>query len=454
MSDASFVHTPFLYAVLDTRDRFDDRALAERCRELTFAWSRWSYAGAILEDSDPQRLLARAADQGARYCLVQACGHLVVETLRPKGADAPELVDVLRRALGDDAWLVGRRLAPDTVHDACWLVDLDRWHAHGRPRLVRVGDSPQLMAETAEGATHAGIADAPEDALRCSRDLEPHRPSHADALRASPGTVDASTLERPLGEFVTSLARTLDQCQRGVFIWNLETYDDIVVADPEPLASLACVAAGFKPDAILRRHGFTDATELTFFDYSADALAFRRMLVEQWDGRDLPGFLWPRLQPGATHYWLRSTARGEAPARDELDRLWSRELDDWGGADAFAAHWRATRVLRHRYVEVDVLRAPERAIGTPPPGPAAVWWSNAFSSVHALWHLRHAEREAAFARWIDAIAQRAPQAWLLGADANNSPVGGIRAGDYAPRLAGWRGGIHEPLRIGDAAIRF
>lgn len=439
----------FVYAILDTRDRFDDSALAERCRELTFAWSRWSYAGPIIEDSDPDRLLARAAESGARHCLVQACGHLVVETLRPKGADAPELVDVLARALGEDGWLIGRKLAADTVHDACWLVDLERWHALGRPRLSRVGDTPQLMA-----ATDDGIIDAPVDALRCSRDLEPHRPSHAGALHATPGTVDTTTLERPLGDFVASLARTLDQCQRGVFIWNLETYDDIRVDDPRPLASLSCVAAGFKPDAILRRHGFTDDTELTFFDYSADALAFRRMLVEQWDGRDLPGFLWPRLQPGATHYWLSSTARGDAPARDELDRLWARELDDWGGADAFAAHWRATRVLRHRYVEVDLLRAPERAIGTPPPGPAAVWWSNAFSSVHALWHLRHAEREGAYARWIDAIARHAPHAWLLGADANNSPVGGIRADDYARRLAAWRGGIHEPLRIGDAAIRF
>ncbi|HEY1137766.1 MAG TPA: hypothetical protein VGE64_09765 [Xanthomonadaceae bacterium] len=444
MNDASFV-----YAVLDTRDRFDDRALAERCRELTFAWSRWSYAGPILEDRDPHRLLARAAERGTRYCLVQACGHLVVERLRPKGAEAPELVDVLIRALGDEAWLVGRRLAEDTVHESCWLVDLERWQARGRPRLARIGDSQQLMSASSDG-----IADAPDDALRCSRDLEPHRPSHAQALRASPGSVDASTLERPLGEFVASLARTLDQSQRGVFIWNLESYDDIVVADPEPLASLACVAAGFKPDAILRRHGFTDTTELTFFDYSADALAFRRMLVEQWDGRDLSGFLWPRLQPDATHYWLSSTARGDAPAREELERLWARELDDWGGGEAFAAHWRATRGLRHRYVEVDLLGAPERAIGSPPPGPAAVWWSNAFSSVHALWHLRHAEREAAFARWIDAIAQRAPQAWLLGADANNSPVGGIRAIDYAQRLADWRGGIHEPLRIGDAAIRF
>jgi hypothetical protein len=94
---------------------------------------------------------------------------------------------------------------------------------------------------------------------------------------------------------------------------------------------------------------------------------------------------------------------------------------------------------------------------TPAPadGPALVWWSNAFSSVHALWHLRHAERMHAFSRWIDVIAERCPQAWLLGADANNCPVGGIQAAAYAGLLSAWRGGMHEPLPgSATATIRF
>ena len=98
----------FIYGVLDVRDRLRDAALGERCRELTFAWSRWSYAGSMVEHSDPDQLLALAAERGVRYCLVQACGHLVIETLRPKGAAAPELVELLIAALGDDAWQIGR----------------------------------------------------------------------------------------------------------------------------------------------------------------------------------------------------------------------------------------------------------------------------------------------------------------------------------------------------------
>lgn len=448
----------FVYGVLDVRDRLHDATLGERCRELTFAWSRWSYAGSMIEHSDPDQLLALATERGVRYCLVQACGHLVIETLRPKGAAAPELVELLIAALGDDAWLVGRKVSANSIHDACWLVDLQRWQARGRPHLSHDAQQPWLSLATGDG-----IADSPAQALLRGRDLEPQREAHAQALCQSPAQVDTTQLQPPLGEFVASLARTLDQCQRGVFIWNLEPYDDVHVEDThvkqaQPLRALYCVAAGFKPNAILRSHGYTADTEVVFFDYSGEALAFRRLLIEHWDGYDLPSFLLPRLNPAETHYWLRSTARGQMPERDELvgefDQLWARELEDWGGADAFAEQWNATRRLRHRFVEVDLLQAPEIALGTPPEGPALVWWSNAFSSVHALWNLRHAERLHAFSRWIEVIAERCPQAWLLGADANNCPVGGIQAAAYASLLSAWQGGLHEPLPASARAMRF
>jgi len=138
---------------------------------------------------------------------------------------------------------------------------------------------------------------------------------------------------------------------------------------------------------------------------------------------------------------------------DGLGQWWGAGLQDWGGAEAFAEQWNATRRLRPRFVEVDLLQAPETALGTPSDGPSLVWWSNAFSSVHALWHLRHAERLHAFSRWIEVIAERCPQAWLLGADANNCPVGGIQAAAYANLLSAWQGGLHEPLPPSPTAIR-
>lgn len=440
---------PFVYGVLDVRDRVADRDLADRCRELTFAWSRWSYPGAIVEHADPHALVALAAERGARHVFVQASGHLVVETLRPKDAQAPELVQLLIGALGDDDWLVGRRDGEHAIGDDCWLVDVERWHARGRPRLTRDANAPRIVVD----ASH-GVAAFPDAALALGRNLAPERDAHADALRGEPDAVQGDALAPEVAAFVASIARTLDRSQRGVFVWNLEGYDDLDFAEPEPLAALYTVAAGFKPDAILRACGHRDDARIVFMDYSDSALAFRRDLVEHWNGRDLPAFLWPRLAPGDVHYWLRSTVHGGAPSRDELDTLWARELADWGGADAFAEHWARTRRLDHRYVRVDLMHAPEAAAATMTHEPTAVWWSNAFSSVYALWHWRYAERAQAYARWIEAIARHCPDALLIGADIDNTAVAGNRAGAYAARLAAWRGGMHEPLRASAATLRF
>lgn len=439
-------------ARLDHLDHRDGAELGERCRELTFAWTRWSWAGRVLEDSDPERLLSRAVECGARYCFVQAAGHLVVERLRPKAAQLPELVDVLIAGLGEHGWLIGRLqpghgLGP-CLRDSCWLVDLERWSARGRPQLRRTSDQrPVLIAALGDG-----VVEFPASARALSRELEPERPAHAAALRGQP--VDPLALTPAVADFVASIDRTLDRSRRGVFVWNVEPYDDLDALDDDgPLATLHTVAAGFKPNAILRKRGFQSTTEIVFFDYSRAALDFRRRLVEAWDGHDLPAFVSSTLSDGA-HYWLRSTVDDEPPARDELETLWARELDDWGGAREFAAHWAATRRLRHHFVHVDLVRAPEPALATAPRAPALVWWSNAFSSVDALWTLRRGARVEAFSRWLEALAACCPDAWLLGADVDNAPIANIRAADYLARSRAWQGGIHEPLRCTSAALRF
>lgn len=443
-----------VYGVLDTRDRIADPGAAERCRELTFAWSRWSYAGTIVEHTEPVALLAAAAATGAQHCLVQATGHLLVERLRPKGAPAPELVALLVQTLAEHegAWVVGRPAGPGVLRESCWLVDLDRWHARGRPALVRAAVDPVLRVE----AGGDGLAPFPAAAVELSRELLPELPALAAALCRPPRETDPSSLTPELAAFLASIARTLDRSRRGVFVWNLEGYDDIELVDHEPIDALHAVAAGFKPHAILRACGFHPATRVVLMDYSAEALAFRRMLHEHWDGRDLPGFLWPRLTAGSgrAHYWLRSTVDDGPPAREELERLWASELEDWGGVAAFADCWDRIRRLPHRFVEVDLLRSPEQAIPTPVDGPSVTWWSNAFSSVHAIWHLDHHQRQQAFAAWIAVLAARCPRTWLLGADANNVPVSGVRVVDHAARLAAWTGGMHRPLRSGDHDFRF
>src|SRR4029079_12982857 len=94
-------------------------------------------------------------------------------------------------------------------------------------------------------------------------------------------------------EFLDVIARQTGNAQRGVFLWNIEPYADVVSddADRPRTATLYAVAAGFKPNAILQAHGFDAGTQVVFFDYSERALAIRRHIVEQWNGEDFPGLV-------------------------------------------------------------------------------------------------------------------------------------------------------------------
>src|SRR5690606_3626020 len=86
----------------------------------------------------------------------------------------------------------------------------------------------------------------------------------------------------------------LQHCRSGVFLWNIESYGDIRESEPgspeHKIRNLYCVAAGFKPNMLLQRHGFEEKACITFFDYSNQALNVRRKLMEAWDGLDYPDF--------------------------------------------------------------------------------------------------------------------------------------------------------------------
>ena len=59
----------------------------------------------------------------------------------------------------------------------------------------------------------------------------------------------------------------------------------------EPIKKLYSVAASFKPNMIFIKFGFYDDTEVVFYDYSKQALAFKKLLLTEWDGEDYPSFI-------------------------------------------------------------------------------------------------------------------------------------------------------------------
>lgn len=425
--------TGLAYGLVDRRAELP-QALGTWCHDATLSWTRWSHGGPVWVDPDPNRLLAHGVAQGAGALLLQHTGHVLVEAIRPKGR-ALDLGPHLARQL-QGALAVG--------HPGCVLVDLVRWCALDRPRLT-----------WDQGRFERGVVRPldPETARSCV-DLDP-----VGAPSALQAAIDGAprALSAPAERFFADTERRVTRCPRGVFVFNIEGYDDVdALTSDAPLDTLVSVAAGFKPLRILHRLGFSAHTRVVLADYSAPALALHRALVQTWSGRDLPDHLRALHADGhldGAHLYLRSTDAGGPIDWDELQGHWHRELDEWGGADAFAQAWRAARALPTQWLHADLVNAPAPVLDLlQPHGHHAIWWSNAFFSIVGLWRMSARQRQQVFAAWIDALADRAPELLLLGADHHNQTLSGLRAAHVRARLDAC-GDLAHPRALSSVRVR-
>jgi hypothetical protein len=365
-----------------------------RARDLTVSWLRWGYFGDILEDSNVDAILQRAEQAGYEYCFVQGSGHIVTEHASPNGGKSRSFFEALPE------WIAGNSFCMAGLADRCLLVDLAAWRNLGRPSAATLpvtNFAPELSAHLI--------------------DLEP------DLSAAGP--------------FLQSLDDLCAKATRGVFVLNYESYSDVEETPPgfrSPLSALYCVAAGLKPNRILETHGFDERTRMVFFDYSSQALAFRRLLHEEWDGRDYPRFLrtvFSRMPASGTHYYLWPGASVDDMDWPEMERLWVDEVARWGGPPALADHWSRYRELRQEYVLLNILTEQHKLLDEiEDRAGSAIWWSNAFCTIYSATHYGLEQKRQSYEQWARGLAQRAPGIFLYGSDHSNSSVNGIAAGEY------------------------
>jgi hypothetical protein len=384
-----------------------------RARGLTVAWLRWHYFGEIIEDADLASILARAQAGGHLYCLVQGYGHIVTEHAGPDGGKARGFFDAL------EDWVGAHDFVFAGIPGRCLLVDLAGWSRAGEP----IGGTILPFGPELEGhLTDLG----------------------ADLATAAP--------------FQAFLDEMCDKAGRGVFVLNYESYDDVAEPPPgfaAPVSTLYCVAAGLKPNRILATHGIGADSRVLFFDYSADALDFRRRLDAEWDGRDYPRHLRALFERGgSTHYYLWPGATPQNMDWTELDRLWAAELVRWGGAEAFASHWARYQGIAHEYLECSILQ-PDALLGRIEDAPGSViWWSNAFSTIYSATHHSLDEKRAIYEDWIARLAEKAPGLFLYGSDHSNSSVNAVTAGEYRTRYFAQGGDPLSARAFHRQAIRF
>jgi hypothetical protein len=475
-----------VYGLLDTSARLGHSALAAKLRGFTLSWTRYGYQGVVLEDTSVDGILARAADEGYRYCLIQEYGMVILEPWTTAFWESKDFHQALAHWIDTHDFFVAGRLMTSArgasgLDSSCLLVNLKYYEQFGRPvfelpcavpagvleaACVSAADAVWLSADPHQqfgGAdlTPPGwnfiqasvqngrpVCPLPREVARRTLDLSPQTNEQAVLFgeyldgggNALAGVSSDDRLTADQLRFLTNIRRQTGQARRGVFLWNVETYRDVADSPPGfvgPVTSLYSVAAGFKPNMILHTHGFSRETRMVYFDYSRQALELKKALREEWDGEDFPHFvqyLFRKFPPPETFYQLWNDLSPDQLSRADVEGVWEEEIRRWGGARTFRDHWQEYRGLPHEYVLCDVMIEKETLLAQVRGEPGEViWWSNAFFTVSSNWFHTPEQRKEIYDAWLRSLAEKNPQMYLYGFDHNNVGINGVSVRDYCRR---------------------
>ena len=397
------------------------------------------------------------------FVLIQNCGHFFY------GYD--QLSADLVAALDTCPFMMGHimdRGGYFYMHDQCVLINRRAWDAAGRPAMGTPEVGPRTVAfphrspdnvhdnytplfldplgkEAAITARYgygwngisaglsAGhqIVNWPANVRRWKHNCYAYYGDIAEWITAlsnvpaAPPTTDAM-----LHQMVQFLRNTPDREGKAkhIFVFNSEPDVDVPrLTFRRGIDTAFMLASGFKTNRVLDTLGFHDKTHVVVYDYSAPALALRKMMVEEWDGNDFAAFMTgarPRIAAMyADPVVMLPPEINNDPAA--CDREFKREIGSrFGSMDKWLAHWRRYKALPHTFVEIDVLRdsdAVKAMLSTHARGHTVMWFSDMFNSPNAVGKFAWARRKATFdviPATLDTVAEShlllggEPQPWL------------------------------------------
>ena len=439
---------------------FDDPAFAsknmtiqEKRAEITGFFTRFKYFGPIIYGNSVNEVLDKALEHDVKFCVVQSVGHIVREAsffkLLEKWMEKKNFFvtgHIMDKDTPNSNWIEGDGYYG--LHKQCILVNLDYYKKFNKPvwgDAKHKLDKPEHLAAANRHAQDIHDDYTPlslrptEETKVCTpffsgwnfinTSLENgltvynFHPKVRDAKEFVYPTSSIQDLQTQLS-WVNNIVNYAPQC---VFLWNTETYLDLKYCKiQEPVRHLYTLAASFKPHIILNTFNFEDDAIVNFYDYSKPALAYKKMMLTQWNGEDYPAFInWARKK-----YQFNET-HGTLTENETDDFLWKREISWWGGEDIIKEHWKRYKKLKHTWTHVDISKdcTPITNKIVNEPG-SVIWWSNAFHTVNA--HYLHGLKGVteSYNNWIKQIKTNNPDMWILGKDFLDRPIEGGQIKDY------------------------
>ena len=424
---------------------------AEKNKEITEFFTRFKYFGPIIVKNSINEVLDEALTHEVDYCIVQSVGHII--------KDAEFFIFIDQWIKRQDFFITGHIMDKNKknlnnpnghtgyygLHKQCMLVNLRYYEKFDKPVFGEKSSKEETLAKAKRHVKdihddYTPLSLAPTEELTVCTPLvdgwnfintslandltvynfHPKIRGHKQYIYP---TTSAAELEHQLS-WITDI---VNYAQRCVFFWNTENYLDLKYVNIEkPLKRLYAVAASFKPNMILHTYGFTDDCEVVYYDYSKPALAFKKLLLKEWNGEDYPRF----LDYAQRKYRIDETGGNETQILSRK-QLWEREVSWWGSEQVIKEHWDRYKELKHSFVHMDVCVEPEKVTSLiTPDNESVIWWSNAFHTVGAQYTRGLSSVKTCYETWIKQIEQKNPDIWILGKDYLDRPIEGDKLKDY------------------------
>jgi len=441
----------YVVGIYDDRDFSKHLTIDEKRKEITEFFTRFKYFGPIIVGTSVNDVLDKALEHEVDFCIVQSVGHIIMEAnffnLIEKWIDKQNffvtghIMDKNKKnknnPKGDEGYY--------GLHKQCMLVNLDYYQKFDKPVFGDKNSGEEFVVKAKRHAKdihddYTPLSLAPTEELTIctplvdgwnfistslANDLTVY--NFHPKIREFKQYIYPSTSAEELSKQLNWIQNIVDYAPQCVFLWNTENYKDLKYVPLEkPVDKLYSVAASFKPNMILNHFGFHEETEIMFYDYSKASLAFKKLLVTQWDGEDYPAFItW------ALNKYNFSETGGTETEIYTRQELWEREINWWGSEKAIKEHWDRYKLLKHSYTHVDICDSPEKVTSKiTNEENSIIWWSNAFHTVNAQYVRGLQGVTDCYNTWIKQINNKNPDIWILGKDYLDRPIEGNKIKDY------------------------
>ncbi len=441
----------YVVGIYDDTRMSHNLSQAQKNKEITEFFTRFKYFGPIIVKENINDVLDEALNHDVDYCIVQSVGHIIKEaaffTFIEKWIDKQDffitghIMDKNKKNVNNPSGKEGYY----GLHKQCMLVNLKYYNKFDKPvfgtkssgeefvikaerHMKDIHDdyTPLSLKPTEELTVCTPLVDGWNFInISLANDLTVY--NFHPKIREHKQYIYPTTSAAELEHLLSWITNIVDFAQDCVFFWNTENYSDLKYVNiKKPIEKLYAVAASFKPNMVLNHYGFTDNCEVIFYDYSKSALAFKKMLVKEWDGEDYPRF----LTYAQKKFRINETG-GNGTETLSRKQLWERELEWWGSEKAIKEHWDRYRRLNHKYIHCDICCNPEKITSTITPDEnSVIWWSNAFHTVGAQYLRGVSGVKTCYETWLKQINDKNPDIWILGKDYLDRPIEGDKLKDY------------------------